>query len=159
MKLQALSVCVLGLVLGGLVQAAEPMPQLDGPYQKSFTAAWNKAAEGELPIYECTQLIGIAVKNAGEEAEGEAARQAYKACYVDSAVRYSEAFFKLRQNDQAGDDGKPIGCNMYARYLNGHVGSMVVQAGRFGFTAEELNQEILQRLNEVATSCEVKLGT
>lgn len=159
MKLKMLSVCVLGLTLGGLAQAAEPMPKVAEPYQKSFSAAWTKVAEGELPVYECTHVIGVAAKNLDVAANAEAARQAYKACYVDSAVRYSEAFFTLHQNDTIGDDGKPIGCSMYDRYLNGHIGSMVVQAPKFGFAAEELNQEILQRVNKVAASCEVKLGT
>lgn len=159
MKAKLLSACILSLALGGLAQAGQAMPNVAQPYQKSFNAAWIKVTEGELPVYECTHVIGVAAKNVEQSTTAEAARQAFKACYVDSAVRYSDAFFKLHQNDKIGDDGKPIGCNMYDRYLNGHVGSMVSQVPKFGFTAEGLNEEILQRINEVAASCQIKLGT
>ncbi len=157
MKVKVLSACVLGLALGGLAQAAD-MPEVAEPYQKSFGAAWAKVVEGELPVYECTHVVGMAAKNVQEQATAEEARKAFRACYVESAVRYSDAFFKLHQNDTIGDDGKPIGCSMYNRYLNGHVGSMEVQAEKFGFAAADLNDEILQRVNETAASCKIRLG-
>lgn len=158
MKVKALSVCVLGLALGGIAQASEvPMPRVADIYQQSFTAAWNQVSRGELPVYECTHVAGIASRMVKDEKTAADARQAYKACYVDSIVRFSDAYFTLHHHAEIADSGKPYGCDMYGRYLQGHVTSLETLAERFGYTTSELNGEISTRLNDLAQACEVEL--
>lgn len=158
MKAKVLSLCLLGLVAGGVAQAEEAMPKVAVEYQKGLQAAWDASAAGELPVYECAYVAGVAAIHVEEKKEVEEARKAYKACYVDTAVRYSEAYFKLRSNAELGEDGKPLGCTMYAKYINGHVSALESYLKKFGFTADELNAEIGQRLDATSSRCEVDLG-
>lgn len=158
MKAKVLSLCLLGLVAGGVAHAEESMPKVALEYQQGFQAAWDTSAKGELPVYECAFVAGVAAIHIEEKKEVEEARKAYKACYVDTAVRYSAAYFALRNNAEPGEDGKPLGCTMYARYINGHISALESYLKPFGFTASALNAEITQRLDAVSASCEVDLG-
>jgi|SRR5690554_3219658 len=159
MNVKMLSVCMLGVVLAGPALADAAMPGVAEPYLKSFQGAWEKSSEGDLPVYECTHIAGLAAKHVAEKATAAAARQAYKACYVDAALRYSEAFFKLHSNAVITDDGKPLGCQMYSRYIKGHVVALESYLDKIGFTAAELNAEIGQKLDTVSASCEVDLNS
>lgn len=155
MKLRILSFGVLALSM--TAQAEQPMPTLAAPYQTSFQAAWNQVSQAELPVYECTQVVGIASREVKNQNTSADANRAYKACYVDSILRYSETYFQKLHHAELAADGKPYGCDMYARYLQGHVGSLEVLAERFGYEAHALNQEILSQLDGSAARCNVQL--
>lgn len=162
MKAKLLSATgALGLILSGLVQGASAtaMPQVAEPYQQSLQKAWAQVSRGELPVYECTQLAGHAAREMPDKNAVAAARQAYKACYVDAAVRYSDAYFKLRNNAQLTEDNKPLGCTMYSRYIKGHVASLASHLDTFGFSAAELNSEITQKLDATSAQCQVDLNS
>lgn len=158
MKMKSLLAATLLLTAGSLTHAAEAgMPQLAEPYQKSFQAAWEQVNAGELPVYECMHVVGVAAKQVGDPATAESARQAFRACYVDAILRYSDTYFKLRHNAEISDDGKPYGCNMYDRYLKGHVVSMESQVEKLGYNVSALNRDVLDTLNESAKLCQVEL--
>ena len=154
-----LLICAIGLTFSGLAGATTlDKPNLSATYQASFQGAWNKAAAGELPVYECTQISGAATKMLSEKSTAVEAKQAYKACYVDAILNYSEAFFKLNNHASIEKDGMPYGCSLYSRYLKGHVVSLESYAERFGFSTTELNNEINTRLQEPASLCQVALN-
>lgn len=160
MKSNKLLVFVISLTLSGWSMAGTiNKPSLSTTYQDSFAAAWSKTEQGELPVYECAQVVGTASKmlSAKEETNLEA-QHAYKACYVDAILNYSEAFFKQHNHSAMADDNKPNGCSLYARYLTGHVVSLEVYAERFGLSTYDLNQEISEKLREPASLCEVALN-
>lgn len=157
MKMKVVSACAIGLALSGLARAEVEMPAVAEPYQKSFQAAWRQVGAGELPVYECTHVAMVAARKLEDPQTVEDARKAFKACYVDSIVRYSEAYFALRNNADIAEDGKPYGCNMYEQYIKGHVASLEAYLDRMGFSASELNAEITQRLDKVPASCGVEL--
>ena len=150
-----LSLAVSGWAVAGDINK----PEVSALYQDSFQAAWNKAGEAELPVYECARVVGTATKMLAESSsvKGEA-QHAYKACYVDAVLNYTNAFFKLRDNSSIGDNNKPNGCPLYARYLTAHVVSLEASAERFGFSAHDLNQEINKRLEVPASLCHVELN-
>lgn len=154
-----LLICAIGLTFSGLAGAATlDKPNLSATYQASFQGAWDKTAAGELPVYECTQIAGAATKMLSEKTTAVEAKQAYKACYVDAILNYSEAFFKLNNHASIEENGKPYGCTLYSRYLKGHVVSLEAYAERFGFSTTELNNEINTRLQEPASLCLVVLN-
>lgn len=157
MKSSKLLICAIGLALSGWSAAnAVEQPQLSAIYQESFQKAWSKTAEGELPVYECTQLVGTAKKMLSKPGAAAAeAQQAYKACYVDAILNYTDAFFKAHNRAAIIEGDKPSGCSSYSRYLLGHVGSLEVYAERFGLTTSDLNQELSARLMEPASLCEI----
>ncbi len=154
-----LLICAIGLTFSGLAGATTlDKPNLSATYQASFQGAWNKTAAGELPVYECTQIVGTATRMLSEPTTAVEAKHAYKACYVDAILNYSEAFFKLNDHASIEKDGMPYGCSLYSRYLKGHVVSLETYAERFGFSATQLNHEINTRLQEPASLCQVALN-
>lgn len=157
MKAKVLTAALLGLGLTSLAHAQDSMPKVAQPFQTSMQAVWKQVTKAELPVYECTQVVGTASRMVADGKNINDARQAFRACYVDSAVRFSEAYFKKLHHAELAENGKPYGCDMYSRYLKGHVGSMETQVERFDLKADELNQEILSRINSTAQSCETSL--
>lgn len=159
MKKNILLIFAFGLSLSGLSQAGEHVkPTLSKTYEEMYQAVWNKAGEGELPVYECARVIGTASKMLTDNKDqNNEAQQAYKACYVDAILHYSDAFFELRDNSTIDRDSKPNGCPLYSRYLTAHVVSLDTYAERFNLTAEELNKQINERLGEAASLCQVAL--
>lgn len=153
MKTSLITAAILGVVLGAPVIAGEAVPQVSQPYQESFSKAWNKVNTGELPVYECIHVADVAAREATNKNAVAEARNAYRLCYVDSALRYSQTYFDLHSNAEIGDDGKPRGCNMYAVYLRGHVSALEARLPALGFSADELNGEINQRLSGNASKC------
>lgn len=157
MQAKPIVATVLGLVLATPLMASQATPQVAAPYQKSFGMAWDKVNEGELPVYECIHVADIAAREAGQAAALADARQAYKLCYVDAAVRYSDAFFLRNGNAEVVENGKPRGCTMYERYLRGHVASLEARLDVLGFNAAELNRDITNQLGSVPASCGISL--
>lgn len=157
MQAKTLAATVLGLMLAVPVMAGDAAPQVAEPYQKSFGMAWDKVNEGELPVYECIHVADIAAREAAKPAALADARQAYKLCYVDLAVRYSDTFFQRNNNAETVENGKPRGCTMYERYLRGHVVSLEARLDVLGFNAAELNREITGQLGAVPASCGITL--
>jgi|GEM_PF-4292721 len=160
MKSSKLLICVLGLTLSGWsVAKAVEQPELSATYQDMFQAAWDKAGEGELPVYECTRVVSTASKMLSGQATAAAeAQQAYKACYVDAILNYTDAFFKAHNRAAVVEGDKPSGCSSYSRYLLGHVGSLEAYAERFDLTVNDLNQEISARLIEPASLCSIEFN-
>jgi len=158
MKVKALLTAALGLMFCGVVNAAAVAePTVSADYQKSFGAAWSKAGEGELPVYECIHTAGLASKAISAGADVQEAQNAYEACYVKAALHYSDAYFKLRNNSEMSEDGKPYGCKAYAKYLNAHVAALASYLDKFELDARALNSNITQQLNETASACQVVL--
>lgn len=158
MKTKILTGLVLGLGLGLAAQAATSMPKVAKPYQSSFKAAWKQVEAGELPVYECTHVATMAARDMDNPKMAADAKKAFKACYVDSFLRYSEAYFGLRNNAEMDtQSGKPYGCRLYKQYAEGHVTSLQSYLHRIGYSAAELNAEIDSKLVKVAAQCQVSL--
>lgn len=156
MKVKMLLVFVMGLGLSGLSHAsASNTLNVSSTYQKSVQVAWNKASEGELPVYECASVVGTASKMVTEKKDkNNEAQQAYKACYVDVFLNYTDAFFALRDNAEIADDNKPRGCPLYNRYLKAHTTSLTAYADRFNLNTDDLNNLISEGLSETASLCQ-----
>lgn len=157
MKTKLLTAAALGLGLTILGTAQAAAPKVAEPYQRSIEAAWKQVNQAELPVYECVHVAGTAARLAEDPDQIEEARRAYRVCYVDSAIRFSDAFFKKLHHGELADNGKPYGCTDYNRYLRGHVVSLEAQAERLGFNTSELNSEIQAHISDLAKSCEVQL--
>lgn len=157
MNTKRLTVVALGLGLSLLGTAQAAAPTVAEPYQRGIEAAWKQVNQAELPIYECIQVAGTAARLAEDVSQTEEARRAYRACYVDSAIRFSDTFFKKLHHGELADNGKPYGCTEYNRYLQGHVVSLEAQAERLGFNTSELNRDIQAQVSDLAKSCEVQL--
>lgn len=157
MNTKLLTAAAFGLSLSLLGTAQAAAPKVAEPYQRSIEAAWNQVNQAELPVYECVQVAGTAVRLAEDAKQAEDARRAYRVCYVDSAVRFSDSFFKKLHHGELADNGKPYGCTEYNRYLRGHVVSLEAQAERVGLNPSEMNREIQAQINDLAKSCEVQL--
>jgi len=159
-KLKTLLILTMSVGLSGLSLADDNIkPNLSKTYQESYQAAWDKAGEGELPVYECTRVVTTASKMLSEKEETNIeAQQAYKACYVDAILHYTDTYFKLRDNSTIGEDAKPNGCSLYSRYLKGHVISLEAYAERFDLTVNDLNNEIHEKLLDTASLCKVDLN-
>ncbi|HHX33716.1 MAG TPA: hypothetical protein GX719_00390 [Gammaproteobacteria bacterium] len=161
MKKNMLLILIISFAFSGWSQANENnKPNLSTTYEQMFQAVWDKAAEGELPVYECERVVGTASKMLSEKKDqnGEA-QQAYKACYVDAILHYTDAFFNLRNNSSIDSaENKPYGCELYTRYLTGHVMSLEAYADRFDLSVTDLNKQINERLSETASLCQVELN-
>lgn len=160
MKSNTLLILVLSFAISGLSQASDvTKPNLSESYQGNFQAAWNKATEGELPVYECGGVINTATKmvSQGKDVNNEA-QQAYKACYVDAFLHYTNAFFALRDNTELAKDNKPIGCELYSRYIKAHITSLETYAEKFDLSAGDLNNQISENLSATASLCEIQIN-
>lgn len=68
-------------------------PDVADAYQEEIDEAWEAAAEGSNPIGSCAVVVGTGVGRAkGDAGEREAAREAYRVCYVDIQARFLEAY-------------------------------------------------------------------
>ena len=159
MRIKFFLIFVICLVTNGWSFASDiNQPSLSITYKERFQLAWDKAGEGELPVYECARVVGTATKILSEDKKSNSeAQQAYKACYVDAILKYTNAFFKMHNRSLLGENNKPSGCPSYSRYLTAHVVSLDVYAGRFGLASSDLNNEIKEKLDEPASLCEVSL--
>ena len=160
MKSNTLLILIFSFAISGLSQASEiTKPDLSDTYQAKFQAAWDKAAEGELPIYECGGLVTTATKmvSQGKDVNNEA-QSAYKACYVDAFLHYTNAFFAPRDNKELAADNKPIGCELYSRYIHAHITSLDIYAERFALNADDLNNQLSEKLSPTASSCQIKIN-
>lgn len=160
MKKNILLIFFICLSFSGLSQASDNnKPTLSKTYEEIFQVAWDKAGEGELPVYECARVVGTASKMLSEKKDqNNEAQQAYQACYVDAILHYTDAFFELRDNSTIETDNKPNGCPLYSRYLTAHVISLDVYAERFDLSADALNKQINKRLSNTASLCQVALN-
>ena len=156
MKNKMLLICAMSFGLSGWSQASEhAKPNLAEPYQKIFQAVWDTAGEGELPIYQCGSVVGTASKMlAAKLDKNNEAQQAYKACYVDALLHFSNAYFALRDNSEIGENNKPRGCLLFARYLKMGTSSLAVYADRFDLSLDDLNNQISDGLGEAASLCQ-----
>lgn len=156
MKSKMLLIFVISCGLSGWSQASNnTKPNLAKPYQKSFQAVWDTAGQGEMPIYECGSVVGTASKMVAEKQDkNNEAQQAYKACYVDAFLHYSDAYFALRDNSVIGEDNKPRGCMLFARYLKMSTSSLAVYADRFNLSLNDLNKQIVDGFGDAASLCE-----
>lgn len=160
MKSNTLLILIFSFAISGLSQASDiTKPNLSETYQGNFQAAWNKATEGELPVYECGGVINTATKmvSQGKDVNNEA-QQAYKACYVDAFLHYTNAFFALRNNTELAEDNKPIGCELYSRYIKTHITSLVTYAERFNLNTDDLNSQLSENLSATASLCEIEIN-
>ncbi len=156
MKTKILLVFAMSFGLSSLSQANDNNTLNVSPtYQTRVQIAWDKASEGELPVYECGSVVSAASKMVSEKKDkNNEAQQAYKACYVDVFLHYTDAFFDLRNNTKIGENNEPIGCALYTRYLNSYTTSLETYAERFDLSAEKLNKQILANLSEPASLCQ-----
>lgn len=160
MKNNRLLILMFSFAISGASQASEiTQPDLSKTYQDSFQAAWNKAAEGELPVYECGSVVNTATKmvSQGKDVNNEA-QHAYKACYVDVFLHYTNAFFALRDNTALAEDNKPIGCELYSRYIKAHIASLDTYAERFDLNTADLNNQLSEKLSPTASLCKIELN-
>lgn len=142
------------MLSAGIEAKSQTMPKVAAPYQKSFTKAWEKASQGEVPSNACAVVVGTASSTVkygkGDKAE---AAQAYEACYVDAFVQFANVYIADQNQANLNDSNILKGCSKIFMALNTHTNALGSFITEFDLDKENLNKKIRAGLSEQSILC------
>lgn len=117
-------------------------PDVSDRYQTEIDEAWELAADGTAPTGTCAAVVGTAVARAGRSAkEREAAREAFRACYLDVRARFVEAYADAIE---AGEED----CQGLAIDMVGGSGGLKSSAEPLDVDVDSLEAELEARVGD-----------